>query len=96
MRLIVVYSEMMSGKEACAVFADTDKAKQYISARPGECLKSGEFHVNGKSEFPDVVFAAHKYEPRGDVFLFQGLYGSYEQAEKVAGRLSGVREFKVQ
>jgi len=86
MRVFVVMTHYVGGRQAERVFTSEKAAQAYISKRKDEggspTIK--EFPVQGRIETEDLVYIAESYDEENDIFNLAGICGNYTDAKRVA------------
>lgn len=102
MRVFVVMTHYVGGRQAERVFTSEEAAQAYISKRKGEggspTIK--EFPVQGRIETEDLVYIAESYDEEKDIFNLEEIYGNYTDAkiaaEEYGSEHGGVLQKEVQ
>ena len=84
MDLLVTLDTRMEGKYCISVYSDA--SSEAVSKIQGLGFNSVEVHsVQGELEEPGVVYASHCLDKHSDIYIFCGLYGSYDEAKRAIG-----------
>lgn len=88
MKVFVVVSFYMNGKEAEKVFSSKEAALAYMSNQneEGGNPQIEEFLVRGKIENSNFVYTAASYDRPNDIHYLDGIYGNYDEANEAAGK----------
>jgi hypothetical protein len=86
MRVFVVMTHYVGGRQAERVFTSEKAAQAYISKRKDEggSPTIEEFPVQGRIETEDLVYITESYDEERDIFNLEGLYGNYTDAKRAA------------
>ena len=92
MRVFVVVTHYVGGRQAERVFTSEKTAQAYISRREDEggSPTIEEFSVQGRIETEDLVYIAESYDEEKGIFNLEEIYGNYTDA-KIAAEGYGIK-----
>lgn len=86
MKVHVVLADAMGGVQYNRVFASKAEADQHLAKGVfGKFPRVVEFDVKGAHPDPKVVYVAQTYNRTMDTHEFEGVYGTFENAQIASG-----------
>lgn len=86
MKFYVLISNFSKAKDALAIFSNEKEANNILKRSDSTAYSIEEHEVKGIYNYPDKVFAAHKYNKKWDVYEFIGLFSDFEEGKIASGK----------